>query len=79
MTIWVTWYHLRDLPLLDHLASFVMTYHDHGHPIKTNIYKSAKNCDIGLKLSEYDHMGYLISLMRPNLTGPPNLICHDLS
>ena len=45
-----------------------MTYHDHGHPIKTDTYKSAKNYDIGLKLSEYDHMGYLISLRRPTLT-----------
>ena len=45
-----------------------MTYHDHGHPIKTNYYNSAKNLDIGLKLSEYDHMGDLISLRKPTLT-----------
>ena len=45
-----------------------MTYYDHGHPIKTNNYKSAKNKVIGLKLSEYDHMGSLISFLRPALT-----------
>ena len=50
------------------LTSVVMTYHDHSHPIETNPYKLAKNQDIGLKLSEYDHMGYLISLRRPTLT-----------
>ena len=33
-----------------------MTYHDHGHPIKTNTYKSVKNEDIDLKLSGYKHM-----------------------
>ena len=50
------------------LTSFVMTYHDHSHPIETNIYESVKNLDIRLKLSEYDHMVYLISLRRPTLT-----------
>ena len=57
-------------PHWSNLTSFVMTYHDHSNPIKTNIYKPAKNLDIGLKLSEYDHMGYLISFRRPTLTGP---------
>ena len=52
---------------LSNLTSFVMTYHDHSHPMKTNTYKSAKNLNIGLKISEYDHMGYLISLRRPTL------------
>ena len=50
------------------LTSFVMTYHDHGHPIKTNPYKSAKNEDIDLKLSRYDHMCLLRSFRRPTLT-----------
>ena len=45
-----------------------MTYHGHGRPIKTNTYKSAKNYYIGLKLSEYVLIGYLISLRRPTLT-----------
>ena len=44
-----------------------MTYHDPSHPIETNPYELAKNEDIGLKLSEYDHMGYLILLRRPTL------------
>ena len=42
-----------------------MTYHDHGHPIKTNLYKSAKNEDIYPKLSRYDNLGDLSS---PGLT-----------
>ena len=50
------------------LTSLVMTYYDHVHPIKTNTYKSAKYLDIGLKPSEYDQMGYLISFLRPALT-----------
>ena len=29
-----------------------MTYHDHGHPIITNPYKSAKNEDINLKIQD---------------------------
>ena len=49
------------------LCSFVMTYHHHGHPIKTNPYKLVQNSDIDIKLSEYD-LGYLISLGRPTLT-----------
>ena len=32
------------------------------------MYKPAKNYYIDLKHSEYDHMGYLISLRRPTLT-----------
>ena len=43
-----------------------MTYHDHGHPIITNAYKSAKNEDIHLKNSECDHRGELRSLRKPN-------------
>ena len=50
------------------LTSFVMTYHDHGHPIKTNPYKAAKNEDIGLKLSRYDHMCPLRSHRGPRPT-----------
>ena len=55
-------------PHWSNLTSFVMTYHDHSHPIKTNTNKSAKNYAIGLKLSKYDHMAFLISLKRPTLT-----------
>ena len=36
-----------------------MTYHDHGHPIKTNTYKLACKKDINIKRLGYDHMGYL--------------------
>ena len=44
-----------------------MTYHDHGHQIKTNPYKSAKNEDMDMKLSRYDHMCLLRLLTRPTL------------
>ena len=50
------------------LTSYAMTYQDHCQPIKTNTSKSAKNYDIGLKISEYDDMGCLKSLRRPTLT-----------
>ena len=45
-----------------------MTYNDHGHPIITNPYKSAKNKDTDMKLSGCDHRGHLTSLKRPTLT-----------
>ena len=44
-----------------------MTYHEHGHPIKTNPYKSAKNEDIDLELSRYGHMCPLRSIRTPTL------------
>ena len=53
-----------------------MTYDDQGHPIKTNYYKSAKDKAIDLKLSRYDHMGYLKSLRRIPLI-LSNLTYHD--
>ena len=37
-----------------------MTYYDHGHQIKTNLYKLACNWYIDTKLSGYDHMGGLL-------------------
>ena len=33
-----------------------MTYHDHGHQIKTNPYKLAYNENIEIKLSGYNHL-----------------------
>ena len=42
------------------LTLFVMAYDNHGHPIKTNTYKSAKNLNIDLKLLKYHHMGHPI-------------------
>ena len=57
-----------------------MTYHDHGHPIITNPYKSAKNEDSDMKLSGCDQRGHIRLLKRPNLTWS-NLttLSHDLS
>ena len=44
MTIWVTIDHLEDLPSpCPTLHHFVMTYHTHGHPIKTSPHKLVKN------------------------------------
>ena len=44
-----------------------MTYLNHGHPITTNPYKSAKNEDKDLKISGYNHMGNLTSIRKPTL------------
>ena len=59
MEIRVPWDHLwnKKYPHWSNLTSFVMTYHDHGHPIKTNIYNSVEIWYIELKFWEYDHMG----------------------
>ena len=45
-----------------------MTWYNHCHPIITNPSKSAKDEDIDLKLSWYDHMDHLRSNSWPILT-----------
>ena len=41
-----------------------MTYH--GHPIMTNLYKSAKNEDIDMKLSGCDHISIITNPYKSN-------------
>ena len=56
MTILVTWDHLWNLTSSGLTkCHLVMTYHYHVHPIIIYSYKWAKNNDIDMKLSGYEH------------------------
>ena len=58
----------------------VRTYHDYGHPIIVDPYNSAKNNQIDMNVSGYDHGGPLRLFMKSNLTRSNiNLPSQDLS
>ena len=45
-----------------------------GHPIITNPHKSAKKYYIAMKLSGYDHMGNMTSILRLTLVQPDLIV-----